>query len=156
MSEVQTMSQGAAHEPPRSCANVVGQRGFATRGSDHSKSRRADVVAKEDGMATPLSDRPLRLNPGELVNIHDGKGFEVVCLEGAVWITQSNDPRDIVIGATESFVLDKPGVALVCASAGPATVAVETPQRRTAPVLPPYRWSMRSAARALPPASAGL
>ena len=107
-------------------------------------------------MATPLSHRPLRLNTGELVNIHDGKGLEIVYLEGAVWITQSNDPRDIVIRATESFVLDKPGVALVCASAGPATVAVETTQWRTAPVLPPYRWSMRGVARTLPPASAGL
>jgi hypothetical protein len=107
-------------------------------------------------MATPLSHRPFRLNTGELVNIQDGKGLEVVCREGAVWITQSNDPRDIVIRATESFVLDKPGLALVCASAGPAAVAVGVPQRRTAPMLPPYRWSMRSAGRTLPPASAGL
>jgi hypothetical protein len=107
-------------------------------------------------MAMPFSHRPLRLNTGELLDIHDGKGFKVICLEGAVWITQSNDPRDIVIEAKESFVLDKPGLALVCASAGPATVAVEAPQRRTAPVLPPYRWSMRSGARTLPPASAGL
>jgi hypothetical protein len=107
-------------------------------------------------MATPVSHRPLRLNTGELLDIHDGEGSEVVCLEGAVWITQSNDRRDIVIEAGESFVLDKPGLALVCASAGPAAVAVEAPQRRTGPVLPPYRWSMRSGARSLPPASAGL
>jgi GNAT superfamily N-acetyltransferase len=51
MSEVQTISQGAAHEPPRNCANVVG---FATRGSDQCESRRADVVAKEDGIAGPV------------------------------------------------------------------------------------------------------
>jgi hypothetical protein len=106
-------------------------------------------------MATPLSHRTLRLKTGELLDIHDGEGFEVVCLEGAVWITQSNDPRDIVIKAGESFVLDKPGLALVCASAGLAAVAVDS-QRRSAPVLPPYRWSMRSAVRTLPPASAGL
>jgi hypothetical protein len=107
-------------------------------------------------MATSLSDLPLRLNTGQLLDIHDGDGLEIVCLEGAVWITQSNDPRDIVIEAGEAFVLDKSGLALVCASAGPATVAVAAPRRRTVPLLPPYRWSMRSAARSLPPASAGL
>jgi hypothetical protein len=107
-------------------------------------------------MPTSLSDRPLRLSTGQLLDLHDGEGLEIACLEGAVWITQSNDPRDIVIAAGESFVLDKPGLALVCASAGPATVAVEAPQRPTAPVLTPYRWSMRTAGRTLPPASAGL
>jgi hypothetical protein len=104
----------------------------------------------------PFSDRPLRLNTGQLLDIQDAEGFEVVCLEGAVWITQSNDSRDIVIEAGESFVLDKRGLALVCAPGGPATVVVQGPQRRTAPVLPPYRWSMRSAPPTLPPASAGL
>jgi hypothetical protein len=107
-------------------------------------------------MATPFFDRPVSLNTGQLLDIHDGQGFEVVCLDGAVWVTQSNDPRDIVLEAGESFVLDKRGLALVCASAGPATVAVAAPQRSTVPVLPPYRWSMRSAARTPPPASAGL
>jgi hypothetical protein len=38
-----------------------------------------------------------------------------------------------------TFVLDKPGLALVCAPGSPATVAVDAPQRRTMPVLPPYR-----------------
>ena len=107
-------------------------------------------------MPTSVSHRPLRLNTGQLLDVHDGEGLEIVCLNGAVWITQSNDPRDIVIKAGESFVLDRPGLALVCASAGPATVAVEAPQRRSAPALTPYRWSMRNPAHALPPASAGL
>jgi hypothetical protein len=109
-------------------------------------------------MATRFSERPLRLNTGQLLDIQDGEGFKVECLEGAVWITQSNDPRDIVLDAGASFVLDKPGLALVCAAAGPAMVAVEVPPRRVTPVpaLPPYRWGMRNAARNQPPSSAGL
>jgi hypothetical protein len=109
-------------------------------------------------MTTRFSNRPLRLDTGQLLDIHDGEGFRVECLEGAVWITQSNDPRDIVVDAGQSFVLDKPGLALVCAAAGPATVAVEGPPRRVAPApaLPPYRWGMRNAARNQPPSSAGL
>jgi len=76
-------------------------------------------------MTTRFADEPVRLNTGELLDINDGEGFVIKCLEGALWITQSNDPRDIVLGAGESFVLDKPGLALVCAAAGPAMVAVE-------------------------------
>jgi hypothetical protein len=80
-------------------------------------------------MARHFGDSAVRLNTGELLDIQDGEGFTVECLEGAVWITQSNDPRDIVLNAGQSFVLDKGGLALVCAAAGPATVAVAVPLR---------------------------
>jgi Protein of unknown function (DUF2917) len=86
-----------------------------------------------------------RLDTGELFGIDHGEGSRVECVEGAVWITQSNDPRDIVIKGGESFVLDRPGLALVCAAAGPAVVAVDVP-RPQPPALPPYRWDMRNAA----------
>jgi hypothetical protein len=86
-----------------------------------------------------------RLGTGKLIGIDHGEGSRVECVEGAVWITQSNDPRDIVIKGGESFVLDRPGLALVCAAAGPAVVAVDVP-RRQPPALPPYRWDMRNAA----------
>jgi hypothetical protein len=100
-------------------------------------------------MTLHLADRPVRLNTGELFDIHDGEGFTVTCLDGTVWITQSNDPRDIVLSAGQSFVLDKPGLALVCAAAGPAVVAVKA-SLPMLPPLPPYRWDMRNAARNRP------
>jgi hypothetical protein len=80
--------------------------------------------ARKATMTRHFVDSSVRLNTGELLDIDDGEGFTVECLEGAVWITQSNDPRDIVLKAGESFALDKPGLALVCAAAGPAMVAV--------------------------------
>jgi DUF2917 family protein len=95
-------------------------------------------------MTTYLADRPVLLNTGELLDIHDGEGFTVKDLEGAVWITQSNDPRDIVLNAGQSFVLAKPGLALVCAAAGPAVVAVEI----ALPLLPPARLAKRTFAHA--------
>jgi hypothetical protein len=79
----------------------------------------------EEGIMTRyFVDSAIRLNTGELLDINDGEGFTIECREGAIWITQSNDPRDIVLRAGQSFVLDKPGLALVCAAAGPATLAV--------------------------------
>jgi Protein of unknown function (DUF2917) len=93
-------------------------------------------------MTRHFVDSAVRLNTGELLGINDGEGFAVECLEGAVWITQSNDPRDIVLNAGQSFVLDKPGLALVCAAAGPAMVAVAVSLR----LLPRARSRPRNAA----------
>ena len=88
-------------------------------------------------------DSSVRLNTGELLDIDNGEGFTVECLEGALWITQSNDPRDIVLKAGQSFVLDKPGLALVCAAAGPAMVAVAVSPR----LLPRARSRLRNSPR---------
>ena len=69
--------------------------------------------------------RQIRLAQGKLLDIHDGQGYAVACLAGTLWITQSNDPRDIVLEAGESFVLDKPGLALVNAAGGPCVLTVD-------------------------------
>jgi len=81
-------------------------------------------------MTRHFVDSSVRLNTGELLDINDGEGFTVECLEGAVWITQSSDHRDIVLKAGQSFTLDRPGLALVCAAAGPAEVAVAVSLQR--------------------------
>jgi Protein of unknown function (DUF2917) len=94
-------------------------------------------------MTRHFADRPIPLNTGQLLDINDGEGLTVECLEGAVWITQSNDPRDTVLNAGQSFVLDRPGLALVCAASGPAMVAVEV----SLGLLPRGRSRMRNAAR---------
>ena len=45
--------------------------------------------------------------------ISNGKGYLVVCHSGSVWITQDNDPRDVILACGESFTLDRAGLALV-------------------------------------------
>ena len=37
----------------------------------------------------------------------------IALVEGSVWITQQNDPRDIALDAGESFIFDRPGLAIV-------------------------------------------
>src|SRR5580700_9662707 len=71
----------------------------------------------QDAIKMQLSDR-------EAINIHDGEGLTVACLDGHLWITQANDFDDIVIHDGQSFVLDRPGLALVSAPVGPARVAI--------------------------------
>jgi hypothetical protein len=47
--------------------------------------------------------------------IENGRGTEVFCLKGTVWLTQEGDPRDVILGAGQSFVLDRKGVAVAYA-----------------------------------------
>jgi hypothetical protein len=75
-------------------------------------------------MPQASSELLVQLDHHGLFDINDGQGLAVSCVEGAVWITQFNDPRDIVITAGQSFLLDKQGLALVAAPSGQATIAV--------------------------------
>jgi Protein of unknown function (DUF2917) len=64
------------------------------------------------------------LAQGALQSIEDGCGSSVQCLEGALWLTQQGDTRDIVLEAGESFVLDRPGTAALQALGGPARLSI--------------------------------
>ena len=49
------------------------------------------------------------------VALRDRDGERIDCLGGQLWITQDGDQRDVVLKPGESFVLDRPGTALVSA-----------------------------------------
>lgn len=69
---------------------------------------------------------PFVLKQGTLIDLDSSEGSRITCLAGArLWITQAGDLRDIVLAEGQSFVLDRPGLALVCALGGDALVAVE-------------------------------
>ena len=86
-------------------------------------------------MAHPL-DAPVLLAEREVLDIRDGKGIEVRCLGGNVWITQAGDRGDIVLHGGESFVLDRNGLALVTALLGPAMVVLQPGRIDARPVRP--------------------
>lgn len=71
---------------------------------------------------TPRHDT-VSLEPRAVHRIANGLGRQVTCLSGEAWITQTNDRRDIILEAGDSFVLDRPGLALVFAF-GATTVAI--------------------------------
>jgi hypothetical protein len=81
-------------------------------------------MQQEPAMPQASSELLVLLAHHGLLDINDGQGLAVACIDGTVWITQANDPRDIVINAGQSFLLDKQGLALVAAPAGQATIAV--------------------------------
>lgn len=78
------------------------------------------------------TDRELIPVPkGALMTLEEAVPVEIACESGAVWITQDNDIRDVVLNAGERFVSDRPGNVLVYALQ--PTVMTARPAQRHAP-----------------------
>jgi Protein of unknown function (DUF2917) len=58
---------------------------------------------------------PMVLERRGLHRIQDGAGLTILCLKGTIWLTQQDDVRDIILGAGESFALDRAGLAVLYA-----------------------------------------
>ncbi|WP_439573471.1 DUF2917 domain-containing protein [Phreatobacter sp.] len=94
------------------------------------------------------NDASLHLARGGLIRLTDAIGTTVACRSGAVWITIDSDRRDIVLEAGERFLIDRQGLALVCAIAGPAAVDVWPPGTgATAPAAAPVDASAETPVR---------
>ena len=64
----------------------------------------------------PVRDvNPVRLPARSVHCVEDGKGLEVTAVNGAVWITQAFDRRDMILTRGQSFLLDRQGRAVVYA-----------------------------------------
>jgi hypothetical protein len=74
-------------------------------------------------MKLELEPGALRLNRGQTLRVIDALGSTICCNEGAVWITEENVPRDVVLEAGHCYRLSRKGLALVHAF-GDASVAL--------------------------------
>jgi hypothetical protein len=68
--------------------------------------------AKEAIMLAPLTLEPITLAARSVHRIENAKGIRVACVRGVAWITQERDPRDMILAAGQSVVLDRPGLAV--------------------------------------------
>ena len=66
----------------------------------------------------------LRLDHGQLLKVRDSAGSTVCALEGAVWITEDHQLKDIVLEEGKCYQLRNSGLAIVHALSGPAAVTV--------------------------------
>ena len=79
---------------------------------------------EEVAMLDGFDSAPVVL-PAHTVYCIDGRaGLEITAVAGTVWVTQANDPRDIVLGRGRSFVLDRKGVAVAYALLDDAAIVV--------------------------------
>ena len=77
-------------------------------------------------MILSMATDQLFLDARQILLVRDGVGARVVCMSGVIWITQEGDLRDVVLRGGASFVLDRPGTALVTAIEA-SRVRVEEP-----------------------------
>jgi Protein of unknown function (DUF2917) len=89
----------------------------------------AELMQEEMVMSGQLDEITRHLNAHQVLNIRNGQGLRVGCLRGVLWITQSNDSDDIVVQDGQSFVLDRPGLALISAPIGPADIIIQPASR---------------------------
>lgn len=66
-------------------------------------------------MNTDMKLPAITLPHGQLHRIDAGKGQLVQCLAGTVWLTQHNDPRDIVLEPGDEAIIERDGLSLVTA-----------------------------------------
>ncbi len=68
-------------------------------------------------MKLELDNGALRLARGQTLRIRDAVGSTICANEGAVWITEENSRKDVVLQAGFCFRVDRPGLTLVQAFA---------------------------------------
>ena len=79
--------------------------------------------------ASPASAGAVRpLPPGCTLTLTAPLGHRVDCVEGCVWITQDQDPRDVILSPGQSFTPDRDQRALIHAL-DPSRVRVTPPAR---------------------------
>ena len=65
----------------------------------------------------------VRLEDGQTLRVVDGAGSTLVCKEGTLWVTEENQPKDVVLEAGACVRLKRAGLTLIQALT-PATLSI--------------------------------
>jgi hypothetical protein len=91
-------------------------------------------------MKPVLDIKPVRLAARAVHCIEGGKGLQITAVSGTVWVTQADDPRDIILTRGRSFILDRRGRAVVYAFQDAAIVVGPAGHITGADFAPPAKW----------------
>ncbi|HEY7085011.1 MAG TPA: DUF2917 domain-containing protein [Hyphomicrobiaceae bacterium] len=97
-------------------------------------------------MLAPLTTEPIALAARCVHRIESAKGMEVACVCGAIWVTQEREPRDWVLTAGQSVVLERAGLAVIYAFKDALIMSGAAWQRSAAGSAPPPRHPARACA----------
>ncbi len=64
-------------------------------------------------MRIELEANTLRLGRGQTLKLQSGAGGTICCQAGTLWVTEENQPRDVLLEAGACHRLSQRGVALV-------------------------------------------
>ena len=73
-------------------------------------------------MRLELEAGAVRLSPHQTLRLRDSAGSTVCAVEGAVWITEENQARDIVLAEGNCYRLRNGGLAVINPLGGNASV----------------------------------
>jgi hypothetical protein len=74
-------------------------------------------------MKLEMKKGAVKLGPNQTLKVVDAAGSTVCALEGAIWITEENDAKDIVLERGGCYRLRHRGVAIVNSLGGEAAVS---------------------------------
>jgi len=74
-------------------------------------------------MKLELKTGAVKLGPNQTLRVVDGEGTTVCAVEGSVWITEENHPKDIVLQPGSCYQLRRRGIAIVNSLGGSAAVS---------------------------------
>ena len=74
-------------------------------------------------MQVEFDNGAVNLVPNQTLRVRDAAGTTVCAVEGAVWITEENQPKDIVLERGACYRLKSRGLAIVNATGGRAAIS---------------------------------
>jgi hypothetical protein len=74
-------------------------------------------------MRIELKSGAVKLGPNQTLKVIDGEGTTVCAIEGSVWITEENQPKDIVLKTGACYQLRRRGIAILNSLGGSAAVS---------------------------------
>jgi uncharacterized protein YdeI (BOF family) len=74
-------------------------------------------------MRIELEGGAVRLAPHQVLRLRDSAGSTVCAVEGSVWITEENQPKDIVLKTGACYQLRRRGIAILNSLGGSAAVS---------------------------------
>jgi hypothetical protein len=93
----------------------------------------AHVKRKENAMKIELKAGAVQIARGQTLKLRDSVGSTICAHEGAVWITEENSRKDVVLENGACYRVDRPGLTLVQAFADASvSLAQELPRVRRA------------------------
>ena len=75
-------------------------------------------------MRIELQSGAVQLGPDQTLKLRDSAGATVCAVAGTVWITEENQPRDIVLAEGNCYRLRHAGLAIINPLGGKAAVAL--------------------------------
>jgi hypothetical protein len=74
-------------------------------------------------MRIEMNQGAVRLAPNQTLKVRDAAGTTVCAVEGSIWITEENQPKDIVLERGACYTLRNRGRAIVNALGKAASVS---------------------------------